>query len=75
MINRSVRAVSPSLEREIQQCRKIKSLRCGVLRHSSCVYPFWEVREVSEMKIKGTEKLRGIERRQKRWMIMSRLVL
>lgn len=39
----------------------------------SGVYPF--LREVSEMKIKGTEKLRGIERRKKRRMVMSRLVV
>lgn len=64
----------PGSEREIQQCRKIKSLRCAGCRGIlPGVYPF--LREVSEMKIKGTEKLRGIERREKRRTVLSRLIV
>lgn len=75
MINRSARARGlPGSEREIQQCRKIKSLRCAGCRGIlPGVYPF--LREVSEMKIKGTEKLRGIERREKRRTVLSRLIV
>jgi len=60
MINRSVRArtsarcaVSAGLERGIQQCRKIKSLRCGASRHSSWRLSIFEGSERNENKRDG----------------------
>lgn len=50
MINRSARAVSLGLERKIQQCRKIKSLRCEASGHSSWRLSIFEGSEWNENK-------------------------